>query len=101
MVHSLRTVVTISLWLLGSSGARASDPVALVIHGGAGVLTLEEMAEITLENGEKLTREHFEAALAESLDAGYRALAAGGAAAHVDAVEAAIRVMEDSELFNA
>ena len=64
----------------------------LVIHGGAGVPTAEEMKE------EGSTRRDYEQALAQSLDAGYKALQKGTS---VDAVEAAIRVMEDSPLFNA
>src|SRR5262249_16718041 len=46
-------------------------------------------------------REHYEQALAEALHAGYEAWQQKKESAHVDAVEAAIRVMEDSELFNA
>lgn len=63
----------------------------LVIHGGGGVRPKDEM-----------TPEHeaaYRAALAHSLEVGNNVLAAGGTA--VDAVEAAIRVMEDSSLFNA
>jgi beta-aspartyl-peptidase (threonine type) len=74
---------------------RKGPKVVLVIHGGAGVLTGEEMKE------EKLTREHFEGALAQALKAGYEALQQNVKTAHVDAVEAAIREMENSGLFNA
>jgi beta-aspartyl-peptidase (threonine type) len=80
---------------------RGEPRVVLVIHGGVGVLSEKEMAKITLENGQTLKREHFEAGLAEALEAGYKTLKEDKATAHVDAVEAAIRVMEDSELFNA
>jgi beta-aspartyl-peptidase (threonine type) len=66
----------------------------LVIHGGAGVLTEEEMKK------EGLRREDFEQALARALRAGYKAMRPKGSSS-VDGVEAAIRVMEDSELFNA
>lgn len=64
---------------------------ALVIHGGAGALapgryTPEEEAE-------------YKATLSEALNAGYAVLENGGAA--MDAVEAAIVIMEDSPLFNA
>lgn len=103
--HSRRAPVAIALWILGASGAvaqaPAESPVVLVIHGGAGVLTLDEMAGVTLEDGGKLTREHYESALAGSLQAGFDAMKAGGKNPSADAVEAAIRVMEDSELFNA
>lgn len=73
--------------------AHASRTV-LVIHGGAGVLTAGEMKEAGQERGD------YEAVLKQSLTAGYRALGQEGMTA-VDAVEAAIRVLEDSELFNA
>ncbi|MFC2952859.1 isoaspartyl peptidase/L-asparaginase family protein [Marinicaulis aureus] len=66
-------------------------PVTIVIHGGAGALapgryTPEEEAA-------------FEAKLNEALDAGYAVLENGGAA--LDAVEAAIVLMEDAPMFNA
>jgi len=70
----------------------AADPVVLVIHGGAGVLTEAEM------NAANATPADYEAALAQSLSAGWAALQTKTGA---DAVEAAIRVMEDSPLFNA
>jgi beta-aspartyl-peptidase (threonine type) len=65
----------------------------LVVHGGLGVLTADELA------AEKLTRGEFEAALAESLRAGHTKWAAGRPGPEV--VEAAVRVLEDSPLFNA
>ena len=84
-----------ALALLAARGAAdAPAKPVLVIHGGAGVLTEKEMA------GEKLTRAQFEAALAEALRTGYEAWKAKDKSS-VDAVEAAIRVMEDCELFNA
>ena len=65
----------------------------LVVHGGLGVLTDAEMA------AEQLTRGEFEAALAESLRLGHARWAAGRPGPEV--VEAAVRVLEDSPLFNA
>jgi L-asparaginase / beta-aspartyl-peptidase len=80
----------------------AEAKIVLVIHGGAGVLTDDEMKAVKLENGKMLKREDYEQALAEALDAGWKKLQQkGGKTNAVDAVEAAIRVMEDSELFNA
>ena len=83
-------------WSLGAVGASAEDaapdrPIAIVIHGGAGAL---EPGRYTDEE-----ESAFKAKLGEALDAGYGVLEQGGAA--LDAVEAAIVVMEDSELFNA
>jgi beta-aspartyl-peptidase (threonine type) len=65
------------------------------------VLKKEEMKGEKLENGQPLTSKDYEQALAEALQAGYEAWGQKKETAHVDAVEAAIRVMEDSELFNA
>ena len=66
---------------------------AIAIHGGVGV---REKTEFEKNSGlEKAYRDK----LGESLSAGYEKLTRGGSC--VDAVEAAIRVMEDSPLFNA
>src|SRR5262245_36219531 len=75
--------------------------VVLVIHGGAGVLTEEEMRKEKLENGSPLKREHYEHELARALKEGYGEWLKNKETAHVDAVEASIRWMENSELFNA
>jgi L-asparaginase / beta-aspartyl-peptidase len=62
----------------------------IVIHTGAGSFTLESLAE---------RREPMRAAMIEALSAGHRVLAGGGAS--LDAVQAAIVVLEDSPHFNA
>lgn len=64
---------------------------ALVIHGGAGTISRGNMTE----EMEQAYRD----ALAEALDAGERILMEGGEA--IDAIEAAIIIMEDNPLFNA
>ncbi len=64
---------------------------ALAIHGGAGTI---DRSKITLER-ERAYREGLE----RSLHAGYDVLAKGGAS--LDAVEAAVRVLEDDPHFNA
>lgn len=76
---------------LGSSHPSARSNVVLVIHGGAGTI---ERASMTPER-----EAEYRATLAEALLAGYRVLDAGGPS--LDAVEAAVCVMEDSPLFNA
>ncbi|GIX17022.1 MAG: isoaspartyl peptidase/L-asparaginase [Rhodothalassiaceae bacterium] len=79
---------------LGVRTARAEDGgmrYAIAIHGGAGTITRQSM---TAER-----ERAYRAKLAEALEAGRNVLAAGGSA--LDAVEAAIVVMEDSPLFNA
>jgi beta-aspartyl-peptidase (threonine type) len=70
---------------------RNSSPIRLVIHGGAGAV-----------KPSKQRREREQAymeVLAQSLIAGHAVLAAGGSS--IDAVIAAIAVMEDCPLFNA
>jgi beta-aspartyl-peptidase (threonine type) len=64
---------------------------ALVIHGGAGTILKKHMTP------EK--EKAYQDALQQALQAGYDILSKGGTA--LDAVEAAVRVMEDSPLFNA
>ncbi len=70
---------------------KPATPFVLVIHGGAGPVP---RAEMTPEK-EKAQR----AALEEALRAGHAVLKNGGAS--LDAVGAAIQVLEDSPLFNA
>jgi L-asparaginase / beta-aspartyl-peptidase len=71
--------------------AATPSPVVLVIHGGAGTILRKNMSpEREIAYREKLT---------ESLNAGYHILENGGTC--TDAVIAAIKVMEDSPLFNA
>ncbi len=65
--------------------------ITLVIHGGAGTITRQNMTP------EK--EKAYQAALQQALQAGYDVLKKGGAS--LDAVEAAIHVMEASPLFNA
>ena len=68
-----------------------TSPIRLVIHGGAGTLT---RARLKNERVQAYTQ-----VLEQSLTAGHAVLAAGGSS--IDAVIAAIVVMEDSPLFNA
>lgn len=63
----------------------------LLIHGGAGVM---RRAEMTPEMDAS-----YRAGLNDALDAGSKVLAGGGTA--LDAVEAAVRVLEDNPNFNA
>lgn len=63
----------------------------IVIHGGAGNISRNSFSEAE----ENLYRDK----LKEALDAGYRILNAGGSS--MDAVTAAVVVLEDSPLFNA
>ncbi len=75
--------------LLGPNETQSN--FAIAIHGGAGTITRENMtAEKELAYRSKL---------AEALNTGYTILKNGGTS--LDAVEVTIRIMEDSELFNA
>jgi L-asparaginase / beta-aspartyl-peptidase len=75
----------------GITGQEAGKKTMLVIHGGAGTITRQSMTPET----EKQYRE----ALEQALRTGHAILAKGGSS--LDAVEATIRFMEDSPLFNA
>lgn len=66
-------------------------PITLVIHGGAGTIKRENMTP------EKEKAYH--AKLQEALDSGYAVLERGGKS--LEAVIVAIKIMEDSPLFNA
>jgi len=68
-----------------------SKPIALVIHGGAGVI---ERDALSAENEQAIR-----IALDRALEAGHTVLAKGGNA--LDAVSAAVVILEDSPLFNA
>lgn len=67
------------------------DGIVLAIHGGTGTIVRENMTP-ALEAA-------YRAKLTEALQIGYGVLSAGGSA--LDAVEATIRPLEDSHLFNA
>src|SRR5579862_2066489 len=66
-------------------------PLAIVIHGGAGVI---DPSQMTPERAAS-----YRAGLAAALDAGYAVLQQGGSS--LDAVTAAVRIMEDDPQFNA
>jgi beta-aspartyl-peptidase (threonine type) len=73
------------------SNAQEEDKVILVIHGGAGTILKKNM---TPEKEQAYT-----AKLTEALEVGYAVIDSGGTS--VQAVQAAINIMEDSPLFNA
>lgn len=75
---------------VAQSESPSVEPV-IVIHGGAGTIRRESMDPET----ERAIRDE----LAEALEAGYAVLERGESA--LDAVETAIRTLEDSPLFNA
>ena len=73
------------------AGEEDREPYALVIHGGAGTLRPEDFTGVL--------RNRYRAELRKALGVGIEILAKGGTS--LDAVEATVRVLEDSELFNA
>ncbi len=81
----------LALALAAASAAAEPPRTALVIHGGAGVITRKDLPAAK--------QAEYEAALNHALDAGDAVLKRGGSAR--EAVIAAVRVMEDSPLFNA
>jgi beta-aspartyl-peptidase (threonine type) len=74
--------------LLAQEGKKTT---MLVVHGGAGTITRASMSA-------ELERD-YRAKLEEALKAGHAILAKGGTS--LDAVEATVRILEDSPLFNA
>lgn len=87
-----RTFAALAGLFLLASPAAAHDPEwSIAIHGGAGTMSPERM--------DAATRAEYEAALQAALDAGAKVLDNGGSA--MDAVVAAITLMEDDPKFNA
>ncbi|MGE0356393.1 MAG: isoaspartyl peptidase/L-asparaginase family protein [Burkholderiales bacterium] len=86
-----RFAAALAATLCACAALAADGPYAIAIHGGSGTITRASLAP----EREAAFRE----VLSEALVAGQRVLAGGGSS--LDAVVAAVRVMEDSPLFNA
>ncbi len=94
MKHELIRLLCLATVALSSASPTVADdvpPIAIAIHGGAGTMNRADLSE----EKEAAIRE----TLSRALQAGHARLEAGDSA--VDAVEAAIVVLEDSPLFNA
>ncbi|MGV3541277.1 MAG: isoaspartyl peptidase/L-asparaginase family protein, partial [Rufibacter sp.] len=93
MKHFLLTWLCFSVVVTGWAQQAKQDfsKITLVIHGGAGTITRKNMTP----EREKAYQE----VLNQALQTGYAILKKGGSS--LDAVEATVRVMEDSPLFNA
>ena len=76
---------------LNSCSNKKNNHFAIVVHGGAGTILKENMTN----EMEKAYKQKLE----EALNVGYSILKQNGKS--VDAVEATIKILEDSELFNA
>ncbi|MGY6553719.1 MAG: isoaspartyl peptidase/L-asparaginase family protein [Wenzhouxiangella sp.] len=85
----LMSLTCMSLPLTAEPAAEA--PVAIAIHGGAGTIQRERLSE------EQEAR--IRAALGAAAEAGHQVLLAGGSS--IDAVTAAVRLLEDAPEFNA
>lgn len=84
-------------WLLTAAertppAEKAAHKLVLVVHGGEGDLPAKASPKLAIKQKEVLE---------EALRRGYARLKEGKKGASLDAVEAAIRVLEDSPLFNA
>ncbi|MCD4750822.1 MAG: isoaspartyl peptidase/L-asparaginase [Thermoanaerobaculales bacterium] len=91
MHFSRFATVFLLLFLTLSCGEAPQSPEwALVIHGGAGVISRDQLAE---------SRQEYVDGLRSALATGQRILAAGGTS--LDAVESVLAAMEDNPLFNA
>ncbi|MBU1311601.1 MAG: isoaspartyl peptidase/L-asparaginase [Gammaproteobacteria bacterium] len=71
--------------------ALAKTPIGIVLHGGAGTISKDNMTAAQ--------EQAYHAMLAHAIHQGYSILERGGSS--VDAVTAAVTVLEDSPLFNA
>jgi beta-aspartyl-peptidase (threonine type) len=84
-------LLSISCYQVFSQDNKQIPKYVMVIHGGAGTILKSQMTP------EK--EKAYKAALTLALETGYRRIKAGESS--INAVEAAVRIMEDSPLFNA
>lgn len=88
---AVATILVSVIIIMSSFQEEEKMKYAIAIHGGAGYITKDNISEVKAEK--------YRAKLNEALEAGERVLKEGGKA--VDAVTAAIQIMENSPLFNA
>lgn len=81
----------IAAMCLSFGAISATPPVGIVIHGGAGTIS---RANMTPEQ-----EQAYHVMLAHAVNQGYQVLESGGSS--IDAVTAAVTILEDSPLFNA
>jgi beta-aspartyl-peptidase (threonine type) len=85
------TIVGMSLTAMAKAQETPTPKVVFAVHGGAGVIARDKLsAEVERDVRDNLDK---------ALDAGYAVLKRGGGS--LDAVEAAIVLMEDAPVFNA
>jgi len=87
----MRMTLAGAMVMIAMSASAQTPKIMLVMHGGAGTITRSSMTPEA--------EAQYRAAFEQALRTGQAVLARGGTS--VDAVEASIRVLEDSPLFNA
>ncbi len=87
----IKQTLLLAALLFFTPHAMTESPIAIAIHGGAGTITPDQM---TPEREQAIR-----AALKQAVEAGHAVLSDGGTS--LDAVTAAIRIMEDTPEFNA
>ena len=87
----MRLVLLLGALLMATSARAEAPRWSISIHGGAGTMSRESMTPAQ--------QAEYQAALTLARDAGAKVLSAGGSA--LDAVEAAIVILEDDPKFNA
>ncbi|MFW5878118.1 MAG: isoaspartyl peptidase/L-asparaginase, partial [bacterium] len=83
--------IVITTFFIACESQEARLDYAIVIHGGAGNISRDNLSEEEQKEYEKI--------LAEATDRGLQILENNGSS--IDAVENVIRMLEDSPLFNA
>ena len=96
LLLGLAVLLPLGAWMLAdarpATAPHPARPLVLIIHGGEGDLPEKVTPQLEKQHKEVLE---------EALRRGYARLKEGKPGASLDAVESAIRVLEDSPLFNA
>lgn len=91
MRYAFITLILCTGYMVKAQPKQPQTNIVLVVHGGAGTILKSRMTP------EK--EQAYKSAISAALEKGYTALNNGGSS--VDAVEAAIKILEDNPLFNA
>lgn len=87
----MKHILLATLYCISTVVIAANAPIGIVIHGGAGTISRDNMTPAQ--------EQAYHAMLSHAVNQGYAVLDKGGSS--VDAVTAAVLVLEDSPLFNA
>ncbi|MCC5930725.1 MAG: isoaspartyl peptidase/L-asparaginase [Cyclobacteriaceae bacterium] len=91
IIFLFSSILVLAHYVVSGQHANYEEKVVLVIHGGAGTISKDNMSD-DLEIEYRKT-------LSDALNAGYEILKSGGSS--LEAVRTSIRLLEDSPLFNA